>query len=31
MMNAQGKEMVKQEKLPNNDDVRIIELFQGFN
>jgi len=28
-MNAQGKEMVKQKKLPNNGE--IIELFQGFN
>jgi hypothetical protein len=29
MMNAQGKEMVKQRKLPN--DGEIIELFQGFD
>ena len=28
-MNAQGKEMVKQKKLPNNGE--IIELFQGSN
>lgn len=28
VMNAQGKEMVKQKKLPNNGE--IIELFQGL-
>lgn len=28
VMNAQGKEMVKQKKLPNNSE--IIELFQGL-
>jgi transposase len=29
MMNAQGKEMIKQKKLPNNGE--IIGLFQGFD
>jgi len=29
MMNAEGKEMVKQTKLPNNGE--IVELLQGFN
>ncbi len=28
-MNVEGKEMVKQTKLPNNGE--IIELLQGFN
>lgn len=28
-MDAQGREMVKQKKLPNNGD--ILELFRGLN